>query len=51
MDITVDLINGLTLGVEHLSGDAEDEDDMIEWAIAFHFFVIRVCLVKLKPEE
>ena len=45
--ISVDFIVGLTVGLEHDSGD---EDDSYFWAIALHLGLVRVVLVKLKPE-
>lgn len=49
-DIQAQLINGLSLGVEHISGDPEDDDDAVEYAIVFHLLLLRLMFVKLKPE-
>ena len=45
--IVFDWINGLTVGLEHLAGE-EDEEDEIAWAIVLSLFVIRLSYVKLK---
>lgn len=49
-DIQGQLINGLSLGVEHISGDPEDDDDAVEYAIVIHLLLLRLMFVKLKPE-
>ena len=47
-----DFVNGMTLGLEHISGD---EEDNIIWMIVIHFFVFRFMfgqvMLDLEEEE
>jgi hypothetical protein len=45
--IIFEWLNGLTLGIEHMSGD---EDDFFEWAIVVHVAVFRITYAKLIEE-
>lgn len=44
MLIFLDFVTGLTLGLEHISGDEEDE---FTWAIALHLGIVRVVFMKM----
>ena len=48
---TVNLINGLTLGLEHITGDEDDEG--LIWMVVFHCFLLRFTLgqVMVDAEE
>ena len=48
MLITFEFITGLSLGIEHLSGE---EDDEFHWMIGIHLGIIRVLLVSPRYEE
>jgi hypothetical protein len=48
MDLFFEFIQGMAVGIEHISGDTEDDEDFIEWAIVVHLTVFRISLVKLK---
>ena len=44
------LINGLTLGIEHLVND-EEEDEVYavpDWAIIISLFLVRISIIRLK---
>lgn len=43
------LINGISLGLEHVTGTEEDEG-MI-WMIVFHFFIFRVVFGQMVIDE
>jgi hypothetical protein len=48
-DIKAELINGVALGIEHISfDDEEDTEDTIapKWAILVHIFIFRVLFIK-----
>lgn len=45
--VVVELINGLQLGIEHVSGDEEDE---YEGLIALNIFFFRFVIMKMKEE-
>lgn len=44
MTITGELINGLSLGIEHVSPDEEEE---FSYIIVVHLLVFRFCFIKL----
>lgn len=44
MTISIELINGLKLGVEHISAD--DFDDEVEWMIAIDLFIFRIAILR-----
>jgi len=46
--ISVELINGLKLGVEHING--EGIDDEVEWMIAIDIFIFRIAILRYKDE-
>jgi len=46
--ISVELINGLKLGVEHINAD--DIDDEVEWMIAIDIFIFRIAILRYKDE-
>lgn len=48
--IIFDFVSGLTLGIEHIDmrDTVDDDEDEMEWAIAFHLFIFRICWVKFK---
>jgi len=46
--VSVELINGLKLGVEHISAD--DFDDEVEWMIAIDLLIIRIAILRYKDE-
>jgi len=46
--VSVELINGLKLGVEHISAD--DFDDGVEWMIAIDIFIFRIAILRYKDE-
>ena len=48
MLLTFEFITGLSVGIEHLSGD---EDDDFHWMIGIHLGILRVLLVSPKYEE
>ena len=48
MLITFEFITGLSLGIEHLSGE---EDDEFHWIIGIHLGIIRLLLVSPRYEE
>jgi hypothetical protein len=45
--VVVELINGCQLGIEHVSGDEEDE---YEGLIALNIFFFRFVFMKMKEE-
>lgn len=45
MVITFDIVNGLCLGLEHISGDEEDD---ISYMIVVNALLFRICLIKYK---
>lgn len=45
--VVVELINGLQLGLEHVSGDEEDE---YEGLIALNLFFFRFVFMKMKEQ-
>jgi len=47
-DISFEFINGLKLGVEHISAD--DFDDEVEWMIAIDLFIFRIAILRYKDE-
>ena len=49
IELNLRLINGLMVGIEHVSGDIIDDD--VVWAISFDLLVIRVVIIKWKTAE
>lgn len=47
MVVMLELINGLQLGVEHISGEEEDE---YTYAIVVNFTLLRLVFMKMKQE-
>lgn len=47
MTLVLELFNGVAFGIEHVSGDEEDDFD---WMIAVHFLCIRLCFYKFTNE-
>lgn len=45
--IILELINGLQLGVEHISGE---EDDEYHWAIVLNVLILRFVFMNMKPQ-
>jgi hypothetical protein len=43
--ITLELLNGIVFGVEHLTGEDEDE---FEWVVVIHLSFFRLVFLKLK---
>ena len=53
-DITLELINGLKVGIEHMIPDEEEEESEWEqplWLIIIDLLVIRIGIVKYSNEE
>jgi hypothetical protein len=46
MLLGIDLIMGLVLGIEHLSGEGDEEDEY-QWMIAIHLGIFRITILKL----
>jgi hypothetical protein len=44
--IAFEFITGLALGVEHDTGDEEDE---YNWVVAFHLGIFRIMIINFKP--
>ena len=44
-----ELINGITVGAEHISGDIDDDE--MDWALVFSVFVLRFVIIKYRTEE
>jgi len=49
LGLALELINGITLGAEHISGDIDDDE--MAWAIVFSLFVFRIIIIKYHPDE
>ena len=47
MIISLDFINGLVLGLEHIVGEEEDD---VHWMILVNLLLVRFCFMKFKPE-
>ena len=47
MILSIDLIVGLTFGIEHLEGDPEDDEEPFKWMIVVHLGIFRVCILKI----
>lgn len=47
MVVVLELVNGLQFGVEHISGE---EDDEYHYAIVINFSIIRLVFMKMKQE-
>lgn len=47
MVVMLELINGLQLGVEHISGE---EDDEYTYAIVVNFTLLRLVFMKMKQD-
>ena len=45
--VSVDLITGITFGIEHDSGE---EDDDHSWAIVVHLGIFRVIFISFRPD-
>ena len=53
LDITLELINGLKVGIEHMIPDEEEEESEWEqplWLIIIDLLVIRIGIVKYSNE-
>lgn len=51
LDITVEFINGLKVGIEHMTADEEDSEyENPEWIIILDLLFIRIGIAKY-PEE
>jgi len=48
MGIQFELINGLSLGIEHINAQEETED--LSWMVVFHLLLVRIILIKFKEE-
>lgn len=48
MAITFDIINGMCLGLEHISGDEEEGE--VAYIIGISLLIFRVCLIKFKEQ-
>jgi len=46
--VSVELINGLKLGVEHINADTFD--DGVEWMIALDLFIFRIAILRYKED-
>lgn len=46
--IITELINGCTLGLEHIAGEPDDPNDGLDWAICLSLFIFRISLCKMK---
>ena len=46
MILGVDLIGGIAFGIEHISGE-DDEEDEYQWMIAIHLGIFRITILKL----
>jgi hypothetical protein len=46
MSISLDLINGLVFGIEHMNTDDEDSN----WMVVIHIAIFRFYLINWKPE-
>jgi len=44
MTLILELFNGIAFGIEHVSGE---EDDEFSWMIAVHILCIRACFYKM----
>lgn len=50
VDITVELINGIKVGIEHVSWEDYEEGGGLGWLIALDLFILRIGINKY-PEE
>lgn len=48
MLLTFEFIGGLVFGLEHMTGD---EDDEFNWMIGLHLGIIRILFLSLRFEE
>jgi len=48
-DVTIERINGIKVGIEHINGSEWGEG--VEWLIAIDLFVVRVGIIKYSEEE
>jgi hypothetical protein len=48
MWVNIELIGGLVLGIEHVTGE---DDDFFVWAVPIHLGFARIIFIKLKDEE
>lgn len=48
MTLILELFNGVAFGIEHVSGDEEDD---FSWMVAVHFLCLRLCLYKFPNEQ
>ena len=46
MDISIGLINGISIGVEHLTFDEYVEDEFPDWMIVVHLVIFRLTFSK-----
>jgi hypothetical protein len=44
MTLVLELFNGIAFGIEHVSGEEEDD---FSWMIAVHILCIRACFYKM----
>ena len=54
LDVTLELINGLKVGIEHMTPDEEEEESEWEqplWLIIIDLLVIRIGIVKYSAQE
>ena len=49
VDVTVELINGLKVGIEHI--DVREPDDNALWLVAIDLFVVRIGILKYSDIE
>lgn len=47
--IVLDFLTGMAVGVEWMGFDEDDEDGVC-WALVFHLALIRITLLKHKPD-
>ena len=49
MDLTLELINGIKIGIEHLN--VEDMDDEVKWMIMIDLVIIRIGIIRFHDFE
>jgi len=48
LDVTLELINGLKVGLEHLSFDDDEEEEDVSGIVILDLFLLRVSFISYK---